>query len=103
MLCVCPVLFGLVLFLRSSSMHRFLLATIFFVLGASMVFDQWQTQAIATKSDFRGLCVVSEKCAWVSGTKGTFARTIDGGKSWSVATVPGAEKLDFRDVEAFGE
>ena len=56
-----------------------------------------------SKADFRGLCVVSPKVAWVSGTKGTFARTTDGGKNWSVATVPDAEKLDFRDVEAFGE
>ena len=28
-------------------------------------------------------------------------RTADGGKSWQVMTVPGAEKLDFRDIEAF--
>jgi photosystem II stability/assembly factor-like uncharacterized protein len=34
---------------------------------------------------------------------GTHARTTDGGKTWSVGVVPGAEKLDFRDVEAFGE
>src|SRR5439155_1365698 len=33
----------------------------------------------------------------------TFARTTDGGKTWSVGTVLGAEQLDFRDVEAFGE
>jgi photosystem II stability/assembly factor-like uncharacterized protein len=64
---------------------------------------QWQTQTIDTKSDFRGLCVVSPKVAWVSGTSGTYARTTDLGKTWSVGTVPGAEKLDFRDVKAFGE
>ena len=46
---------------------------------------------------------MSPKVAWVSGTKGTFGRTTDAGKTWSVGTVPGAEKLDFRDVEAFGE
>ena len=34
---------------------------------------------------------------------GTYGRTTDGGKTWSVGAVPGAEKLDFRDVEAFGE
>jgi photosystem II stability/assembly factor-like uncharacterized protein len=28
-------------------------------------------------------------------------RTIDGGKTWKVGKVPDAEKLDFRDVEAF--
>jgi photosystem II stability/assembly factor-like uncharacterized protein len=64
---------------------------------------EWQTQTIGTKSDFRGLCVVNSNVAWASGTKGTFARTTDGGKTWSVGAVPGADKLDFRDVEAFGE
>jgi photosystem II stability/assembly factor-like uncharacterized protein len=69
----------------------------------SVAFAQWQTQNIDTKSDFRGLCVVSANVAWVSGTKGTYARTTDGGTTWTVGTVPGAENLDFRDVEAFGE
>ena len=32
---------------------------------------------------------------------GSFLRTIDGGKTWKVGRVPEAEKLDFRDVEAF--
>jgi photosystem II stability/assembly factor-like uncharacterized protein len=64
---------------------------------------QWQQQAIKTDADFRGLCAVSEKVAWVSGTKGTLCRTIDGGKTWTVGTVPDADKLDFRDVEAFSE
>jgi photosystem II stability/assembly factor-like uncharacterized protein len=74
------------------------------VLGlcASTALGQWQTQAVDTKSDFRGLCVVSPDVAWVSGTLGTYARTTDRGKTWSVGTVPGAERLDFRDVKAFG-
>ena len=84
-------------------MKSFILAAILLGLCDSVAFAQWQTQTISTKSDFRGLCVVSAKAVWVSGTKGTYARTTDGGKNWSVGTVPGAEKLDFRDVEAFGE
>jgi photosystem II stability/assembly factor-like uncharacterized protein len=39
--------------------------------------------------------------AWASGEKGTYARTTDGGLSWHTATVPEAEGLDFRDVDAF--
>ena len=74
-----------------------------FMVCCSIAFAQWQVQAIDTQADFRGLCVVSSKVAWVSGTQGTFARTIDGGKTWLVGRVIGAEKLDFRDVEAFGE
>jgi hypothetical protein len=64
---------------------------------------QWQEQIVRSDADSRGPCTVSAKVAWVSGTKGTYARTTDGGKTWSVGTVPGAAKLDFRDVEAFGD
>jgi len=61
---------------------------------------QWQQQASNTTADFRGLCAVSATVAWASGTRGTVARTIDGGKTWSASTVAGAEALDFRDVKA---
>lgn len=62
---------------------------------------QWQKQPVDTKASLRGLDVVSEKIIWASGTGGTFLKTIDGGKTWTVGKVPGAEKLDFRDIEAF--
>jgi photosystem II stability/assembly factor-like uncharacterized protein len=74
-----------------------------FCLCCSVAHAQWQRQEIATDADFRGLSVVSSKVAWVSGTKGTFAHTTDGGKTWALGQVPGAEKLDFRDVEAFSD
>lgn len=62
---------------------------------------QWVKQAVDTKASFRGLSVVSEKVVWASGTGGTIIKTSDGGNTWKVMTVPGAEKLDFRDIEAF--
>jgi photosystem II stability/assembly factor-like uncharacterized protein len=62
---------------------------------------QWVKQSVNTPASLRGLSVVSEKVVWASGTGGTVIRTIDGGKTWKVMTVRGAEKLDFRDVEAF--
>jgi len=83
-------------------MKYIFLAAILLGLFGSVAFAQWQTLTISTKSDFRGLCVVNPHVTWASGTKGTFARTSDGGKNWSVGSVPGAEILDFRDVEAFG-
>jgi photosystem II stability/assembly factor-like uncharacterized protein len=82
---------------------RHFLAAILLGQCGSIAVAEWQTQPVGTRADFRGLCVVSPNVAWVSGTKGTYARTIDGGKTWSVGTVPGADKLDFRDVEAFEE
>jgi len=82
---------------------RLLLAIAFVGISESGVHAQWQQQQIGTDADFRGLSVTSAKIAWVSGTRGTFGRTTDGGATWSAASVPEAEKLDFRDVEAFGE
>ncbi|MGC2195967.1 MAG: hypothetical protein WA628_14920 [Terriglobales bacterium] len=54
-----------------------------------------------TTSDLRGISAASTSIAWASGTHGTYLRTIDGGATWIAAKVPGAETLDFRDVEAF--
>ena len=82
---------------------KFCYAAALFGLCNPVAIGQWQPQAIKTEADFRGLSVVNSKVVWVSGTKGTFGRTTDGGKTWSVGTVPDADKLDFRDVEAFSE
>src|SRR5436853_7150874 len=54
-----------------------------------------------TLVSLRGISVVSSKIAWASGSGGTWLRTLDGGTTWTAAVVPGAEELDFRDIEAF--
>jgi photosystem II stability/assembly factor-like uncharacterized protein len=46
---------------------------------------------------------VNERVAWVSGTQGTWLRTVDGGVTWQVGRVPGADSLQFRDVHALDE
>jgi photosystem II stability/assembly factor-like uncharacterized protein len=84
-------------------MKLFGLATAFVGLYAPAADAQWRQQNVGTTADFRGLCAVDANVVWVSGTNGTYGRTVDGGRSWAVGTVPGADKLDFRDVEAFGE
>jgi photosystem II stability/assembly factor-like uncharacterized protein len=66
-----------------------------------IVHGQWIKQTVNTTASFRGLAVVNGKVIWASGTGGTVIRTVDGGKTWNVLAVPGAEKLDFRDIEAF--
>lgn len=71
------------------------------LLFASAVFGQWSVRAVGTDASFRGLSVVGPKVVWASGTGGTVIRTVDGGATWKVMTVPGAEALDFRDIEAF--
>ena len=68
---------------------------------ATIINAQWQRQTVDTKASLRGLSVVNQNVIWASGTGGTFLKTIDGGKNWTVGAIAGAEKLDFRDIEAF--
>jgi photosystem II stability/assembly factor-like uncharacterized protein len=84
-------------------MSRLLLVIALLGLPNPVAHAQWQRQTIGTDADFRGLSVVSAQVVWVSGARGTFGRTTDGGATWSVGAVPAAEKLDFRDVEAFSD
>jgi photosystem II stability/assembly factor-like uncharacterized protein len=70
-------------------------------LAPMLATAQWIKQSVNTNAGLRGLSVVNEKIIWASGTGGTVIRTIDGGKNWTVITVPDAGKLDFRDIEAF--
>jgi photosystem II stability/assembly factor-like uncharacterized protein len=83
------------------SSKRSLLTSVLFCAMAATATAQWIKQNVNTTASFRGLSVVNEKVVWASGTGGTVIRTIDGGKTWNVITVPGAEKLNFRDIEAF--
>ena len=54
-------------------------------------------------TSIRGLSVVDDKTAWVSGSKGHIGITADGGKTWTWQQVKDYEKADFRDIEAFSD
>ncbi len=47
---------------------------------------------------FIGVSPVDESTVWISGTGGTYGRTLDGGLTWETDIVPGADSLQFRDV-----
>jgi photosystem II stability/assembly factor-like uncharacterized protein len=51
-------------------------------------------------ASFRGVSVVNDDVAWVSGSKGTVGRTIFGSK-FNFLTVKGYEHCDFRSIYAF--
>src|SRR5690349_22639163 len=74
-----------------------------FVLAAALVCEAQDhvVRPSNTTESLRGLSTPSAKVAWASGTHGTYLRSTDGGRTWHSAQVPGAEELDFRDVEAF--
>src|SRR2546430_1017770 len=44
---------------------------------------------------------VNPRVVWACGRNGTFTVTTDGGETWNAGVVPGAETLQFRDVQAF--
>lgn len=59
-------------------------------------------QNVATDALLQAVVAVDDSVVWVAGHGGTWARTLDGGRRWSVGTVPGADSLEFRDVWASG-
>ncbi|MEV8531877.1 oxidoreductase [Streptomyces sp. NPDC051211] len=61
----------------------------------------WSVKATGADARFRGLSAVSRSTAWVSGSKGTVLRTVDGGRSWQNVSPPAAAGLELRDIEAF--
>ena len=71
------------------------------LLLASCAHAQFTRLNSNTTESLRGLSTPSSRVAWASGTHGTYIRTTDGGETWIASQVPGAEALDFRDVEAF--
>jgi photosystem II stability/assembly factor-like uncharacterized protein len=63
---------------------------------------QWQILTSNTTADLRGIHNVGNGVAWASGTNGTVLRTEDSGYVWQTCAIPpGAEKLDFRGIQAF--
>ncbi|HEY9139156.1 MAG TPA: YCF48-related protein, partial [Terriglobus sp.] len=71
-------------------------------LLAATAHAQFTLQKSNTTASLRGVESVDGQVAWASGTSGTVLRTVDGGANWQTCVVPtGAEKLDFRAVQAF--
>ncbi len=63
---------------------------------------QWTLQDSHVTADLRGIDSLGNGVAWASGTNGTVLRTEDAGSVWQLCAVPpGAQKLDFRGIQAF--
>jgi photosystem II stability/assembly factor-like uncharacterized protein len=58
-------------------------------------------QNSGTTSGLIAVSPVNPQVVWACGRDGTFTMTTDGGETWNAGVVPGAEALEFRDVEAF--
>jgi len=69
-------------------------------------FQEWQFFDTSTDASLRGLVAIDDQVAWVCGSKGTVARTIDGGSTWTKLAVTGLtgngiEGIEFRSIHAW--
>lgn len=82
-------------------MKKYILFLLLFpVFGFAQQFTLKQL-ASGKNTSMRGLSILSDSVAWVSGSNGYVGKTLDGGKTWEWMQPKGYEKLDFRDIEAF--
>ena len=83
-------------------MIRFALAILcLLVAGPAWAQARLAPQESGVGVRLRGISAVDADVAWASGREGTVLRTIDGGVHWQAMRVPGAQELDFRDIEGF--
>src|SRR5450432_1908049 len=71
----------------------------FFLAGLACA-QSWLGQTSGGTAGLRGVSAVNANVVWASGTGGTCLATTDGGATWRVSKVPGAEALDFRGIRA---
>lgn len=60
-------------------------------------------QQSGTTNRLQAVSPVNSRVVWASGVGGTYVLTTDGGNTWKAGVVPGAEALQFRDVEGVSE
>ena len=73
------------------------------ILLPAVLTAQWYRETSNTAERLRAVSAVNDSIAWASGNHGTCLRTTDCGKTWLPVKIPGADSLDFRDIEAFSE
>ena len=73
------------------------------IAALTLTAPAWTDQPSGVTARLRGVSAVSDRVAWASGSGGTVLRTSDGGATWQPLTIPGAEKLDFRDIDAVSD
>ncbi|MEQ8364860.1 MAG: YCF48-related protein [Cyclobacteriaceae bacterium] len=77
-----------------------------FVLFAQLTWgQQFQIKNIETdvNSTFRGLSIVNDQVAWVSGSSGWVGISTDGGHTWNFNQVKGYETSGFRSLYGFDQ
>jgi hypothetical protein len=60
-------------------------------------------QTSGTTNGLIAVSPVNARVVWASGRAGTFVVTTNGGRTWKAGVVPGAEPLQFRDVQGVSD
>jgi photosystem II stability/assembly factor-like uncharacterized protein len=90
-------------------MSKLSLAVFLMVASATITFAQTihQPKLTPQNSNTTQLLIsvspVSDRVVWAAGTHGTYVVTTDGGNTWRAGTVPGAQFLQFRDVQGVSD
>ncbi|RYE20419.1 MAG: oxidoreductase [Sphingobacteriaceae bacterium] len=79
----------------------YFLMLLFFCISTDLHAQKIQMLQQDTATSIRGLSVVNDQIAWVSGSRGHIGISINGGNTWKWQQIKGFEKSDFRDIEAF--
>jgi photosystem II stability/assembly factor-like uncharacterized protein len=85
----------------SGMLYRILLIAL--LISSNAFAQKMQLRSVETKTiaSFRGLSVINDSVAWLSGSNGWVGITTNGGKDWAFGKVKGYEKSDFRSIYAF--
>jgi len=78
-------------------------ATLGFAEEAKVHAPKLTTQTSGTAQLLIAVSPVDSNVVWASGTGGTYVVTTDGGNTWKAGVVPGAENLQFRDVQGVSD
>jgi len=93
-------------------MSKRLLLAILLIAAASAVNaeDKWKAHQPTLTPEHSGttqlliaVSPVDSRIVWAAGTGGTYVVTTDGGSTWRSGVVPGAESLQFRDVQGVSD
>jgi photosystem II stability/assembly factor-like uncharacterized protein len=95
-----------------SSMFKVLPAIFLIAVAATMAFanddgkvhqPKLTPQTSGTTQLLIAVSPVNDRVVWAAGTGGTYVVTTDGGQHWKAGVVPGAESLQFRDVQGVSD
>ncbi|HET7217608.1 MAG TPA: hypothetical protein VFJ02_06150, partial [Vicinamibacterales bacterium] len=79
------------------------LITLVALVALQGIAPRWTPLSTGVEARLRGISAVNDRVVWASGANGTIVRTADGGATWQHLRIAGAEKLDFRDIDAVDE